>query len=131
MKNFNAGTYISQGFYKSFQPTLINRQWYLENMEVIQLLSKADRELGRLDMYSDYIPNIDLFISMHVLKEATQSSKIEGTQTNIEEALREREDIPLDKRDDWEEIQNYSLPWRLPLRTLKSCHSHQADQADS
>jgi len=116
MKNFNAGTYISQGFYKSFQPTLINRQWYLENMEVIQLLSKADRELGRLDMYSDYIPNIDLFISMHVLKEATQSSKIEGTQTNIEEALREREDVPLDKRDDWEEIQNYSFAMETAIK---------------
>jgi Fic family protein len=108
MKNFNAGTYLSQGYYKSFQPVFINRQWYLENMEVIQLLSKADRELGRLDMYSNYIPNIDLFIRMHVLKEATQSSKIEGTRTNIEEALREREDIPLDKRDDWEEVRNYS-----------------------
>lgn len=119
MKNFNAGIYISQGYYKSFQPTLINRQWYLENMEVIQLLSKADRELGRLDMYSDYIPNIDLFISMHVLKEATQSSKIEGTQTNIEEALREREDIPLDKRDDWEEIQNYSFAMKAAIKDLE------------
>ena len=88
-------------------------------MEVIQLLSKADRELGRLDMYSDYIPNIDLFISMHVLKEATQSSKIEGTQTNIEEALRDREDVPLDKRDDWEEIQNYSLAMKAAIKDLE------------
>lgn len=119
MKNFNAGTYISQGYYKSFQPTLINRQWYLEKMEVIQLLSKADRELGRLDMYSNYIPNIDLFIGMHVLKEATQSSKIEGTQTNIEEALREREDIPLDKRDDWEEVQNYSHAMEAAIKDLE------------
>ncbi len=53
-------------------------------MELLNLLSQADRELGRLDMYSEYIPNINLFISMHVLKEASQSSKIEGTKTNIE-----------------------------------------------
>lgn len=80
MKNFNSGTYISQGSFKIFLPETINRQWSLDDIEVITLLSKADRQLGRLDMYSDYIPNIDLFISMHVLKEATQSSKIEGTK---------------------------------------------------
>ncbi len=107
MKNFKAGNYINQGYYKSFQPTEINRQWQIDDMKVLQLLSQADRELGRLDMYSEYIPNISLFISMHVVKEATQSSKIEGTQTNMEEALLEREDVPLDKRDDWEEVQNY------------------------
>ena len=118
MKDFNAGSYINQGYYKSFQPSLINKQWILDNMEVLQLLSKADRELGRLDMYSNYIPNIDMFISMHVLKEATQSSKIEGTQTNIEEALLEKEDVPLDKRDDWEEVQNYILAMESAIKTL-------------
>lgn len=107
MKNFKSGRYVQQGHYKSFQPNPINRAWVLDNMELIQLLGQADRELGRLDMYSDYIPNIDLFISMHVLKEATQSSKIEGTQTNMEEALLEKEDVAPDKRDDWEEVQNY------------------------
>jgi len=134
MKDFIAGTYISQGSYKSFQPTLINRQWNLDNMEVIQLLSKADRELGRLDMYSNYIPNIELFISMHVLKEATKSSKIEGTQTNIEEALREKEDVPLDKRDDWEEVQNYIHAMetaikeldKLPFSSRLVKHTHKA-----
>ncbi|MGE5348020.1 MAG: Fic family protein [Actinomycetota bacterium] len=118
MKDFVAGKYINQGFYKSFQPGLINRQWTLDDMEVIQLLSRADREPGRLDMYSDYIPDIDLFISMHVLKEATQSSRIEGTHTNIEEALKEREDIPPDKRDDWEEVQNYSFAMQAAIREL-------------
>jgi len=120
MKNFESGKYISQGYYKSFQPNAINRQWTVENMEVIKLLSQADRELGRLDMYSNYIPNLDLFISMHVLKEATQSSKIEGTQTNIDEALLDKEDIPPEKRDDWEEVQNYIKAMEIAIDSLKS-----------
>ena len=107
MKTFKAGNRINQGTYKSFQPNKINQEWKIEDMEVLNLLSQADRQLGRLDMYSEYIPNIDLFISMHVLKEATQSSKIEGTKTNIEDALLDKEDVNDEKRDDWEEVQNY------------------------
>ncbi len=132
MKKFKSGTYVSQGYFKSFQPELINRQLQVDNMEILRLLSQADRELGRLDMYSKYIPNIDLFISMHVIKEATQSSKIEGTQTNMDEALLEREDLPLDKRDDWEEVQNYikAMKWavcqldKLPFssRLIRKAH---------
>lgn len=119
MKQYKSGQYISQGYYKSFQPTLINKQLHVDNMEVLQLLSQADRELGRLDMYSKYIPNIDLFIGMHVLKEATQSSRIEGTQTNMEEALLEKEDIPLEKRDDWEEVQNYTKAMEWAIKELE------------
>ena len=107
MQDFKAGKYINQGHYKSFQPNPINKQWSINDMELLDLLSKADRHLGRLDMFSEHIPDIDLFISMHVLKEATQSSKIEGTQTNMEEALLDKEDVSNEKKDDWEEVQNY------------------------
>jgi len=107
MKSFKAGKHISQGTYKSFQPAKINKEWKIDNMELLSLLGQADRQLGRLDMYSEYIPNIDLFISMHVLKEATQSSKIEGTKTNIEDALLDKENVNDEKRDDWEEVQYY------------------------
>lgn len=119
MKSFKAGIYIKQSSYKSFQPEKINKEWTIENMELLNLLSQADRQLGRLDMYSEYIPNIDLFISMHVLKEATQSSKIEGTETNIEDALLDKEDLNEEKRDDWEEVQNYTLALNSAIESLK------------
>jgi len=64
MKNFISGKIIKQGSYKSFQPEKINREWKIDSMELLNLLSQADRQLGRLDMYSEYIPNIDLFISI-------------------------------------------------------------------
>jgi Fic family protein len=107
MQKYKAGAKINQGYYQSFQPHPINKQWELQDMELLDLLSKADRHLGRLDMYSEHIPDIDLFISMHVVKEATQSSRIEGTQTNIQEALLEKENVNPEKKDDWEEVQNY------------------------
>lgn len=106
MQNFKAGTYINQGYYKSFQPNYIHKEWQVQDMQLLNLLSQADRQLGRLDMYSQYV-NIDMFIQMHIAKEATQSSKIEGTQTNMEEAFLEKTEIKTEKRDDWEEVQNY------------------------
>lgn len=131
MNKFESGKYLNQGYYKSFQPNPVNRSWHLNDMEVIQLLSKADRHLGRLDMYSEYV-NIELFIRMHIAKEATQSSKIEGTQTNMEDAFLSKEEVKAEKRDDWEEVQNYisamneavQLLHRLPFssRLIKQTH---------
>ncbi|NER14248.1 Fic family protein [Leptobacterium flavescens] len=117
MKEFKAGAYKNQGHYKSFQPNPINKQWQVEDMEVLALLSTADRHLGRLDMYSEYV-NIDLFISMHIAKEATKSTKIEGTQTNMEEAFLKIEEISIEKRDDWEEVQNYIAAMNEAVKML-------------
>lgn len=106
MLNFKSGQYISQGYYKSFQPNTIHRKWEMNDMNIIHLLSKADRHLGRLDMYSNYV-DIERYIQMHIAKEATQSTKIEGAKTNIEEAFLTKDDIQSEKRNDWEEVQNY------------------------
>ncbi len=106
MKEFQSGVVVNQGHYKAFIPEVINRKWQIDDMEVIRLLSLADRQLGRLDMYSEYV-NIDLYIRMHIAKEATQSSRIEGTQTRMEEVFMKEKDISPESRDDWQEVQNY------------------------
>lgn len=119
MENFKAGNYINQGYYKSFQPSFINKDWLINDLEILSLLSKADRNIGKLDTYSQYV-NVDLYISMHIVKEATQSSKIEGTQTNMEEAFLDKEDISLENRNDWEEVQNYISAMKSAIKDLES-----------
>ena len=109
MQKFTAGSYVNQGTYKAFIPTPIYRQWQVSDMKLINLLAHTERLLGKLDMYSHCIPNINLFISMHIAKEANQSSKIEGTQTNIDDVLMAKADVGSEKRDDWQEVQNYIL----------------------
>ena len=130
---YQAGHYEKQLEYRSFVPTPINHPWILSDPEVIELLGRADRALGELNAFAQLVPDIDFFISMYVAKEATQSSRIEGTQTNIEDAFKEMEDLSPEARDDWGEVQNYiqainhaifSLE-RLPFsnRLLKETHA--------
>ena len=107
IKDFKAGILKQQYEYKSFSPKIISLQWIINSPQLLNKLGEADRYLGRLDSFSELIPDIDFFILMHVTKEASVSSKIEGTQTSFEEALIKEEDIHPEKRDDWQEVQNY------------------------
>ena len=108
IKDFVSGKFTEQLEYKSFSPVKINTEWVISNPEVNSLLSEANRLIGELNAFSQIIPDVDFFITMHIMKEATTSCKIEGTKTNMDEALiKDEEDINPDKRDDWEEVQNY------------------------
>lgn len=107
ISNFKAGKTIQRYQYKSFEPNLVNTDWHLDQAEIVFLLSQADIKLGELNAFSQLIPDVDFFIKMHVLKEGTKSSRIEGTQTNIDDAIQKEEYVQPDKKDDWQEVQNY------------------------
>lgn len=130
---YQAGQFEAQLEYRSFLPEPINHGWTISDPQVLQLLGQADRALGELNAFAQLIPDIEFFIRMYVAKEATQSSRIEGTQTNIEDAFKDAEDLLPEVRDDWSEVQNYiraitfaidSLE-RLPLsnRLLRDTHA--------
>ena len=89
INDYQVGQYEDRYEYKAFVPTLICHEWMVADSELTELLGRADRALGELNAFSQLIPDIDFFIRMHVAKEATQSSRIEGTQTNIEDAFKD------------------------------------------
>ena len=131
-ETFVAGQWQPRYQYKSFEPVPVNHDWIWEDATINTLLEQANRALGELNAFSLIVPDIDLFIEMHVVKEAQTSSRIEGTQTGIDEALMSEEQIQPEKRDDWREVRNYidavnysvaelqSLP--LSNRLLKQTH---------
>ena len=88
--------------------------------ELESLITQAHQNLGALNAFSELIPDVSLFIKMHIAKEATQSSKIEGTQTSMEEAFLKSEDIRPDQRDDWQEVQNYIKAMNYALDRLST-----------
>ncbi len=132
---FNSGHYakVPAQKYKAFVPALLSDQELLINdPQIPVLLEEANLYLGELGAYSNLVPDIDFFIQMHVRREAATSSEIEGIHTSVTEAAMDREDLDPEKRDDWEEVQNYirALHWAIeelstkPLivRLIKSVH---------
>lgn len=119
ISEFKSGEYEQQYEYRSFSPTSINREWIVSDPEILTLLEGANRLIGELNAFSQLIPDVDFFVRMHITKEATTSSRIEGTQTNIEEALVGKLDVDPEKRDDWQEIHNYIEAINFSIKQLR------------
>ncbi len=133
VENFKSGKWHQQYQYKSFEPVAVNVEWRWENPHINAMLERATKALGELNAFSLIVPDIDLFIQMHITKEAQTSSRIEGTQTGLDEALMSEEFVAIEKRDDWREVHNYIQAMndavkelaQLPLsnRLLKQTHA--------
>lgn len=126
-----AGRYIQQPTgYKSFKPHPLPPIPELKiDAEMLTLLSKADRALGRLDGVTQTLPNPDLFVSMYVKKEALLSSQIEGTQASLIEVLEAEEVQTSDAREvtNYVKAINYGIERMsdLPLSLRLICEIHE------
>lgn len=120
MKNYKSGIYKQRLEYKSFSPSLINRNFEWEDKKIDILYGEAMRFLGELNAYSKLVPDVDFFIQMNVAKEATKSNMIEGTQTGINEVVLPKKEINPEKRDDWNEVQNYIKAINYSVGSLRN-----------
>lgn len=120
VENFKAGLWLDQFQYKSFSPAKVNQSWEWLDPGINLLLEQSSRALAELNALSLMVPDVDLFIKMHITKEANKSSRIEGTQTQMDEAIMRKDQIDPDKRDDWQEVQNYIQAINTAIEDLKT-----------
>ncbi|MBF4988799.1 Fic family protein [Methylophilus sp. 14] len=120
LEQFRAGQFEKGYEYRFFLPTNINDEWIWQNPQVNALLEKAAIKLGELNSFARLVPNIDLFIQLHVTKEAVVSSRIEGTQTNMQQAVLSEAEISPEHRNDWREVQNYIEALNQAITTLQT-----------
>lgn len=119
LEEFQAG-HLEQGVgYKYFVPSNIYDEWSWKTASVNTLLEAAAIKLGELNSFARLVPNIALFIRLHVTKEAVISSRIEGTKTQMDEALLPETEINPKRRDDWREVNNYITAMNEAIESLK------------
>jgi len=132
IEEFKAGEKRPCYQYECFLPSLVNHEWSWDSRDLTLSLERAVKGLAGLDTCAQFVPDIDLFIRMHIVREASASSRIEGTQTEMEEVILPEESIVAERRNDWREVNNYvgAMNWavdelkRLPLsiRLLRGAH---------
>ncbi len=117
---FKSWSYKQQYKYKSFLPEKISKSFYYSNPKINLLLEKANLGLWKLESFSKFIPDINFFISMHISKEAIQSSKIEWTKTEFDDLFAKNSSYKtLEERNDLIEVQNYIKALSLWIKQLK------------
>lgn len=116
-----AGVFVTQPqAYRAFIPAPLPPEPPIQvDDETLELLSKADRAMGRLDGSTETLPNPELFVYMYVRKEAVLSSQIEGTQASLMDVLEyESQALEPGNPRDIEEVVNYVAAMNHGLERL-------------
>lgn len=135
-KSTRAGKYQQQPGkkYSAFLPKPLPPDPPLEfDDEIHRLLGEANRLLGKLDGSTTMLPEPDLFVLMYIRHEAVLSSRIEDTQSTIEDVLKlESGNREIEREKDAQEVVNYIAALRhglerlsefpLSLRLIKEIH---------
>lgn len=130
---YQPGVYRQEKGYKAFIPSqLLQTPYQWKDERIVLALAEAMHALGELDAYANLVPDSTAFLELYIAKEAVTSSRIEGTKTNIEEALLPLDEIAGELRDDYQEVRNYmdALTWSVDelknipfsMRVLKGAH---------
>ena len=119
IENFTTGKFVKCYQYDCFVPEFINHDWTWDSKNLTMQLERSVKALAALDACAQFVPDIDLFIRMHIVREASASSRIEGTQTEIEEAVLPESAVQEERRDDWREVNNYVEAMNSAIETLK------------
>ena len=116
-----SGRYIRQSAgYRAFIPAPLPPEPPVAMAGLQDLLSRADRALGRLDGSVLTLPNPDLFVFMYVRKEAVLSSQIEGTQSSLQDVLAaEARLFDRERPSDVREVLNYIEAMHYGLERLR------------
>jgi Fic family protein len=120
ISTFRAGTIRKASHYSYFLPESINHVFTWSDPAIGELLERASLKLGELNSFSRLVPDTGLFLSMHTSKEAVVSSRIEGTQTQIEEAFADADEVYPERREDWDEVQKYISAMNSAITALKT-----------
>ncbi|MCF0238293.1 MAG: Fic family protein [Sphaerochaetaceae bacterium] len=105
--------------YKSFKPQSLPPNPPIEISSVlIQKLIEANKNIVLLDGLSSRIPNMNLFVSMYVRKEALMSSQIEGTQCTLDDILNPF--IEENTNTDVSDVVNYVKATHYAIERLKT-----------
>ena len=118
INKFKSGKWLKGNQYKYFMPEEINHKWSISDTNLHKRIETVSLRLGELNSFAKFVPNIDLFIQSYVMKEVVTSSRIEGTNTNIEQAFSDELDINPEQRDDWRETAKYREAMNFALSEL-------------